>query len=269
MINATVGILTFNREKNLSRCLKSVNSFKEIIILDGGCSDKTLKIAKKFKCKIKYQKKKFKFIDNKIKNFSKLKNVIIKLAENNFILFLDSDEFLDQSMLTKINSIIKIEDNKTRYYSYLLGRYPLFENKLIKKETIFYPNYQERLIYKPNVKTFVKPVHEKPIAKNTLYTSKKIKGIAIKFPVIDDNRKLYEKYLYYHKIEKEMLSKNPNIIKNLKFIIFRILVMIKLIIFKKILNKKNINKRFYKIELEHIKLNFHFSFKLIKFFLKI
>ena len=66
-----------------------------------------------------------------------------------------------------------------------------------------------------------------------------------------------------------MLSKNPNLIKNLKFIIFRILVMIKLIIFKIILNKKNINKRFYKIELEHIKLNFHFSFKLIKFLTKI
>ena len=66
-----------------------------------------------------------------------------------------------------------------------------------------------------------------------------------------------------------MLSKNPNFIKNLKFIIFRILVMIKLIIFKMILNKKNINKKFYKIELEHIKLNFYFSFKLIKFLTKI
>ena len=52
MIKATVGILTFNSEKYLEECLDSVKNFKEIIILDGNSTDKTLLIAKKFKCKI-------------------------------------------------------------------------------------------------------------------------------------------------------------------------------------------------------------------------
>ena len=53
MIKATVGILTFNSAKYLYHCLNSVKKFNEILIIDGGSKDNTLKIAKKFKCKIK------------------------------------------------------------------------------------------------------------------------------------------------------------------------------------------------------------------------
>jgi glycosyltransferase involved in cell wall biosynthesis len=264
MINATVGILTFNSEKYLPRCLKSTKNFREIIILDGGSSDKTLSIARKFKCKIFFQPKKLKYKNNKIKNFSKLKNIIMKLAKNNFILFLDSDEFLENSILTKIKTIIKDKNNKKKYYSYLLGRYPFFQNKIINNKTLFYPNYQERLIYKPNVKTFIKPVHEKPLAKKTWYISKKIDGVAIICPVISDQKKLYEKYNYYNKVEKDMFLTNPNFLRNLQFIFFRIMVMFKTIIANIFLNKKNINDKFHKIELAHIKYNFFFSFKLLK-----
>ena len=51
MIKATVGILTFNCDKNLNECLKSVNKFNEILILDGGSSDQTLNIAKNINVK--------------------------------------------------------------------------------------------------------------------------------------------------------------------------------------------------------------------------
>ena len=60
MINATVGILTFNSAKYLDNCLKSVKNFKEILIFDGGSNDNTLNIAKKYNCIFKKQPKKFK-----------------------------------------------------------------------------------------------------------------------------------------------------------------------------------------------------------------
>ena len=46
MINATVAILTLNSDKHLDNCLKSVKSFRERLILDGGSTDKTINIAK-------------------------------------------------------------------------------------------------------------------------------------------------------------------------------------------------------------------------------
>ena len=101
MINATVGILTFNSAKYLYKCLNSVKNFNEILIIDGGSKDETLKIAKKFKCKIKQQPQKFKFKNNKIKDFSKLRDHILKLSKNDLVLFLDSDEFLNKSALKK------------------------------------------------------------------------------------------------------------------------------------------------------------------------
>ena len=52
MINASVGILTLNSSKSLFKCLNSVKYFNEIIIFDGGSTDSTLNIAKKFKCRI-------------------------------------------------------------------------------------------------------------------------------------------------------------------------------------------------------------------------
>ena len=94
MIKATVGILTYNSEKYLYNCLNSVKKFNEILIIDGGSKDDTLKIAKKFKCKIKQQPKQFKFNNNKIRDFSKLREYILKLSKNELVLFLDSDELL-------------------------------------------------------------------------------------------------------------------------------------------------------------------------------
>ena len=142
MIKATVGILTFNSAKYLHHCLNSVKDFNEILIVDGGSKDETLSIAKKFKCKIKKQPKQFKFNNNKISDFSKLRDYILKLSKNELVLFLDSDEFLNKSALKKIDFYSKSQNSKKKYYSFLLGRFPIHKNNTITQKTIFYPNYQ-------------------------------------------------------------------------------------------------------------------------------
>ena len=110
MINASVGILTYNSEKHLINCLNSVIDFKEILIFDGGSTDKTLKIAKKYNCIIKKQPKKLKFKNNKIKDFSSLRELILKSSKYELVLFLDSDEFLNKSILKKINFYSKSKE---------------------------------------------------------------------------------------------------------------------------------------------------------------
>jgi glycosyltransferase involved in cell wall biosynthesis len=258
MIKATVGILTFNSEKYLKECLDSVKNFKEIIILDGNSTDKTLLIAKKFKCKIFKQPRNLKYSNNKIKNFSEVRNHIIKLSSNNLILFLDSDEFLHKKIIGKIKYLSSSIYHQNNYYSFLLARYPLLNKRIIKKTSLF-PNFQERLIYKSNIKKFVKLVHERPISKNDSLK----KGIIKKPSILFNLEKSYdEKFKYYYKIEKKMLKKKEYL-NNFKFVSFRLLVILKRIIRFFIFNTLNNNKLKY-YEWKLIKVNLKFSVKLIK-----
>ena len=262
MIEATVGILTFNSAKSLNNCLNSVKNFREILVLDGGSTDQTLNIAKKYNCKIKRQPQKFKFKNNKIKDFSKLKDLILKLSNNDLVLFLDSDEILNKSVLKKIIFYSKSKISKKKYYSFLLGRFPIYKNKIITQKTILYPNFQERLVYKSNVKNFVKKVHEKPLPKNKNLISKKIPNQSIIFPINTNKQNLYKKYNYYYQIEKKNIS-NGLFFRGLQFIIYRLLVISKHILQSFFFNSKVIDNDYKKFEKEHIKLNLYFSLKLL------
>lgn len=262
MIKATVGILTFNSAKYLYHCLNSVKKFNEILIIDGGSKDNTLKIAKKFKCKIKHQPKKFKFNNNKISDFSKLRNYILKLSKNELVLFLDSDEFLNKSVLKKIDFYSKSKTSKKKYYSFLLGRFPIHKNKTIKQKTIFYPNYQERLFYKSNIKTFVKPVHERAIPKNKYLIKKKIENASIIFPLDINYQRIYKKCKYYFEIEKNMVSRKK-FLNSLNFVTYRILVIMKYIYTGLFLRSKKLDKDFKNFENKLIKINIFFTLKLL------
>ena len=262
MIKATVGILTFNSAKYLSKCLNSVKSFNEILIIDGGSKDGTLKIAKKFKCKIKRQPKKFKFKNNKIKDFSKLRDYILKLSKNDLVLFLDSDEFLKKSALKRIDFYSKSQISKKKYYSFLLGRFPIHKNKIITQKTIFYPNYQDRLFYKSNIKRFIKPVHERVIPKNKYLEKKKIENASILFPLEINYNKVYNKCEYYFEIEKTMVSRK-NFFNSLNFVFFRFLVIMRYIYISLFLNSKKLDKDYIVFEKKLIKIHIFFSLKLL------
>ncbi len=262
MIKATVGILTFNSEKYLNRCLNSVKKFNEILIIDGGSKDDTLKIAKKFKCKIKQQPKQFKFNNNKIRDFSKLRKYILKLSKNELVLFLDSDEFLKRTALKKIDFYSKSQTSKKKYYSFLLGRFPMHKNKIITQKTIFYPNYQERLFYKSNIKTFVKPVHERVIPNNKYLTKKKIEDASIIFPLDINYQRLYDKCKYYFEIEKTMISRK-NFLNSLNFVFHRFLIILKYIFTGLFFKSKKLDKDYKDFENKLIKIHIFFSFKLL------
>ena len=79
-------LITKNEEKNLDKCLAPIaNLNMEIIIVDTGSTDKTKEIASKYTDKI-YD---FKWIND----FSAARNYALEQASNDFVFFLDSDEF--------------------------------------------------------------------------------------------------------------------------------------------------------------------------------
>ncbi|MCC6636660.1 MAG: glycosyltransferase, partial [Ignavibacteriaceae bacterium] len=48
MEKISISLITFNEEKNIERCLKSVTWADEIVVVDSGSKDRTVELAKKY-----------------------------------------------------------------------------------------------------------------------------------------------------------------------------------------------------------------------------
>ena len=73
-INISVVILTNNEAINIARCIKSVEWSNDILILDSGSCDETIKIARSFGARIikKYfteEVYKYKYVKEKVKRY--------------------------------------------------------------------------------------------------------------------------------------------------------------------------------------------------------
>ena len=98
MPNLSVVIITFNEEKNIARCLKSVEAVAdEIVILDSGSTDATKTICEQFS--------KVKFFVHAFDGHIQQKNRAITYSSNPHILSLDADEALDETLQQSINAI--------------------------------------------------------------------------------------------------------------------------------------------------------------------
>ncbi len=92
-------IIVKNEEKNLPRCLNSVkNLVDEIILLDTGSSDNTIKIAQEYKANIHH----FQWNDN----FSDARNESLKYATGEWILVLDADEELNPNIIQSLQETL-------------------------------------------------------------------------------------------------------------------------------------------------------------------
>ncbi|MGL4849051.1 MAG: tetratricopeptide repeat-containing glycosyltransferase family 2 protein [Clostridium sp.] len=105
-------VITRNNESTIEKCLSSVQSLvQEIIIVDTGSTDNTLAICEKFNANI--------FSIPWEDNFSKARNTALNLATKDFILVLDSDEFLPPETCTRIKKNLNERDCKA--YSLLIN----------------------------------------------------------------------------------------------------------------------------------------------------
>lgn len=87
-------IITFNEEKNIARCLKSLeNIADEILVLDSFSTDKTEEICREYG--VNFQQHDF---DGHIQQ----KNRAMKMAAHDFVLSLDADEALDEVLVKEI-----------------------------------------------------------------------------------------------------------------------------------------------------------------------
>jgi len=113
-------IITKNEEKNIRRCLASIQWADEIIIVDSGSTDNTLKIASEFTNKI---------YSTDWPGYGKQKNRALNYATQDWILSLDADEEVSAPLAEKIKTIIKSQDG---FDGYKIPRPVVFLNHIIK-----------------------------------------------------------------------------------------------------------------------------------------
>ncbi|MBD0401661.1 glycosyltransferase [Flammeovirga sp. EKP202] len=101
--NITVAIIVKNAEPTIEKCLKSLDAFEEIILLDNGSTDQTLEIAAQFdNVKIHHSE----FI-----GFGPLKNLAASHAKNDWVLSIDSDEYPTEQLINELSNL-KLQDNQ-------------------------------------------------------------------------------------------------------------------------------------------------------------
>jgi glycosyltransferase involved in cell wall biosynthesis len=103
----SVVLATRNEEKNIAECLETVKSIAdEIIVVDEGSTDKTREIAKKYRARV--YKVKHKEI------FHKTKQKALDYATGDWILQLDADERVSETLGHEIKKVINLSNEKIR-----------------------------------------------------------------------------------------------------------------------------------------------------------
>lgn len=93
----SVVVITLNEERNIGRCLDSVQRVAdEIVIVDSGSTDDTMLICKKYGVR---------FIHHRFQNYGLQKNFAAREASNDFILSLDADEALSDRLCESIRQV--------------------------------------------------------------------------------------------------------------------------------------------------------------------
>ncbi|KAB2888855.1 MAG: glycosyltransferase family 2 protein [Desulfobulbaceae bacterium] len=122
MIDITVAIPTRNEEKNIRQCLENLSGFREVILIDSGSTDATVRIADEFQVKIL----KFKW-DGK---FPKKRNWLLRTYKftTEWVLFLDADEVLTPEFKKAVVPAVEAQDT----VGYWLNYADHFQGKLLR-----------------------------------------------------------------------------------------------------------------------------------------
>lgn len=132
MIKLSGVIITYNEERNIERCLKSlVDVVDEIVVVDSYSTDSTKAICKKFNVK---------FIEQKFLGYIEQKNFALTKATHNYVVSLDGDEALSEELQ---KSIIALKSN-WKFGGYFCNRFNNFCGQWIKHSD-WYPNKKLRV----------------------------------------------------------------------------------------------------------------------------
>lgn len=159
--------ITYNEAEKLKDCLASVKSWvDEVVIVDMGSTDETLKVAEKFGAKI-YKGKLVSYVEL-------IRNSAIKKATSDWVLVIDPDERIPESLAQKLKKIAKEE----KYDAVNIPRKNIIFDKWIR-HTNWWPDYQVRF-FKKGKAAWSEKIHRYPKVEGKILTLPAKEELAIK-----------------------------------------------------------------------------------------
>ncbi|WP_315818708.1 glycosyltransferase family 2 protein [Paraflavitalea speifideaquila] len=129
----SVVIITFNEEKNIKRCLESVQSVAdEVIVVDSLSTDGTKRICNEFGVR---------FIEQAFLGYIEQKNFALDQASHDLVLSLDADEAIDEVLK---GAILRVKQEGVAADGYIMSRCSNYCGKWIRHGT-WYPDRKLRL----------------------------------------------------------------------------------------------------------------------------
>lgn len=192
-------ILTKNEEDLISDAIGQLDFVDEVIVLDQSSQDKTVKLARKFTDKI-YQTKSGDFAQNR--------NLLASHAKGEWLLYVDCDERLTESLVGEIQDAIK-NSKFSAYYiprqNFLLGKW--------QKHGGWWPDYVPRLIRSKSLIAWQGKVHESLKVEGEVGYSKKSFAY-FKNPLVHLTARsvsqILEKSIKWAKIEAQLYYQRQN-----------------------------------------------------------
>lgn len=144
-ISAT--IITRDEEPNIARAIESLRCCDEIVVLDSGSLDRTVEIASNLNARV---------IETHWRGYAAQKNYAAEVARHDWILSIDADEALSESLEADIWLLKK---HGPRYDAYTMPRMAQYLGRWILHSG-WYPDRKVRLYHRAHAKWVGDYVHE-------------------------------------------------------------------------------------------------------------
>lgn len=159
MTKLSLIVITKNEEAAIARCLGSVPSADEIIVVDSGSTDRTVEIAQSFNAQV--------VTTTDWPGFGPQKQRALDLARGEWVLSLDADEWLDPDALAQLKAAIAASDAPA---AYRMSRRSRFCGTIIN-HCGWSPDYVTRLAKRARVRFSDDLVHERLIVDGPVRTA--------------------------------------------------------------------------------------------------
>lgn len=190
MEKITAAIITYNEEKRIERCFRSLNWVDEIVVIDSFSTDRTVEICRRYTQKV--------FQHAWPSDYSTQRTRAHQYASNDWILFLDADEVATKALRDEIKAVFS---NGPAADAYAIPRKEYFGGRWIKAGG-WYPQ-RKTILYRRSMGEWINPIHEKFVTRGTMGS--------LNNPILHDGygdfKTFMDKFNLYSSIEAERTFK--------------------------------------------------------------
>lgn len=156
-MNLSVTILTFNEERRIEACLRSVaNIADEIIVVDSMSTDGTLDICRRYGCRISQRP---------FEGYGAMRQYATSLTSNNYVLSIDADEVVSPALES---SILKLKNSGMEEHRvYCFNRLNFYCDQPVR-HCGWYPDIQIRLFDKRYANWNLRDISERVIFRDSV-----------------------------------------------------------------------------------------------------